>query len=255
VLLPWIGVPLVWQLLRGLWTGPRDAPRWFLTCMAVGPIAFFTLISLGGNPGLPHWPAPGYLFLFPLLGDALARYELRGPRERARSRLVLAGAVLVLVMLVGVAVSQIETGWLGRVAPTLLRRGDPSLEAMDWNDLRPELARRGLSSTATEFVVATHWIDAAKIAYALGPSIPVICLSDDPRGFQYAYPPKEFLGRDAIILLRTGRGAKRTDVLSHYAPYFRSIQAADTLAITRLGRPEIELGVFRAHQMLTDVDR
>jgi hypothetical protein len=255
VVLPWIGVPLVWQLLRGLWTGPRDAPRWLLTCLAVGPIAFFTLVSLGGNPGLPHWPTPGYLFLFPLLGDALAQYESRGPRERTRSVLALGTAAIGLLILLGVAVSQIETGWMTRVAPTLFRRGDPSLEAMDWSDLRPELARRGLLNAANQFVVATHWIDAAKIGYALGPSIPVICLSDDPRGFQYAYPPAEFLGRDAIILLRTGRGTRHMDVQSHYAPYFRSIQPADTLAITRSGRAEIELGVFRARQLITDRDQ
>ena len=254
VLLPWIGLPLVWQLLRGLWTGPRDAPRWLLTCIAVGPVGFFTLISLGGTTGLPHWPAPGYLFLFPLLGDAIGRYESRGPRERTGAVLALAGSAVAFVVLVGVAASQIETGWMTRVAPSLFRRGDPSLEAMDWNDLRRELGRRGLPS-GNQFVVATHWIDAAKIGYALGPSMSVICLSDDPRGFQYAYPPKEFLGRDAIFLLRTGRGTKHMDVQSHYAPYFRSIEPMDTLAITRSGRVEVELGIFRARQMLTDVDR
>jgi hypothetical protein len=255
VLLPWIGAPLIWQLVRGLRTGPRDAPRWFLSCLAVGPIAFFTLISLGGNPGLPHWPAPGYLFLFPLLGDALARYESRGPRERGRSTRTLAAAVTVLVTLVSTAASDVETGWMTRVAPSLFRRGDPSLEAMDWSDLRPELARRDLLTGENQLIVATHWIDAAKIGYALGPSVSVLCLGNDPRGFAYAYPPAEFLGRDAIILLRTGRGSKRIDVQRQYAPYFRSIEPADTLAITRSGRAEIELGIFRARQLLTDTAR
>ena len=221
----------------------------------MGPIAFFTLISLGGNPGLPHWPTPGYLFLFPLLGDALARYESRGRREQAWSVRALAAAVIVLVMLVGIAASDIETGWMARVAPSLFRRGDPSLEAMDWSDLRPELARRDLLKGEKQIVVATHWIDAAKIGYALGPSVSVLCLGDDPRGFAYAYPPAEFLGRDAIILLRTGRGSKRINAQTHYAAYFRSIEPADTLAITRSGRAEIELGIFRARQLLTETDR
>src|SRR5204863_9544833 len=29
-LLPWIGVPLLWQLVRGLRTVPRGGPRWLL---------------------------------------------------------------------------------------------------------------------------------------------------------------------------------------------------------------------------------
>ena len=45
--------------------GPRDAARWFLACVGIGPIAAFTLIALLGDPGLPHWEAPGYLFILP----------------------------------------------------------------------------------------------------------------------------------------------------------------------------------------------
>lgn len=248
ILLPWIGVPLLWQLARGLRAGPRDAPRWLLTCLAVGPIVLFTLVSLGGNPGLPHWPAPGYLMLFPLLGDALARYEARGARERARTFRALAAAVTVFVLLVAFAASDVPTGWMARVAPGLFTRGDPSLEAMDWSDLRPQLAGRGLLDKG-QVVVATHWMDAAKIGYALGPSTTVLCLSDDPRGFQFAYPPRNFASRDAIVLVRTGRGAKPVDVRRRYASYFGSIEPADTLSITRRGRAEIRIASFRARAL------
>ena len=251
VLLPWIGVPLLWQLVRGLRTGPRDAPRWLLTCLAVGPIVLFTCVSLGGNPGLPHWPAPGYLLLFPLLGDALARYEARGNHERVRVFRAVAAAVAVFVVLVAVVASDVPTGWMARVAPRFFTRGDPSLEAMDWSNLRPELARRGLLN-GRDVVVATHWIDAAKIGYALGPSVTMVCLSDDPRGFQFAYPPRDFAGRDAIIFVRTGRGAKPVDVFDRYASLFRSIEAtADTVLIRRSGRVEIQLAVIRAHELLS----
>ena len=244
-LLPWIGLPLLWQLIRGLRAGPTDGPRWLLCCLAIWPIGLFTLISLGGNPGLPHWPAPGYLLLFPLLGDAIARYEARGPREHVRAThgLLLAGGVFVL--LAAAAASDVPTGWMARAAPSLFRHGDPSLEAYDWSDVRRELARRGLLVPG-EIVVATHWIDGAKLGYALGPSAPVMCLSDDPRGFPFTYPPLEYLGRNAVIVLRLGRGTRSVDVSRQYGRYFNSIGPADTIVVRRAGRAEIQLAAFPA---------
>ena len=80
----------------------------------------------------------------------------------------------------------------------------------------------------------------------------MLCLSDDPRGFQFAYPPQEFAGRDAILLVRMGRGARLGDIIGRYAPYFGSIDAkADTVSIRRLGRVEIQLAVIRAHKLLS----
>lgn len=244
-LLPWIGVPLLWQLFRGLRTGPRDAPRWLLTCLAIGPIALFTLVSLGGNPGLPHWPAPGYLLLFPLLGDAVARYEARGTHERRRvwSAITVSGAVFVV--LIAIAASDVRTGWIAQIEPRLFARGDPSLEAYDWSELRPQLAQRRLLSPGA-IVVSTHWIDGAKAGYALGRSTPILCLSDDPRGFQFSYPPRAFVGRDAIILVRVGRGAKPMDVVARYGQSFGSIVGVDTISMHRSGRVEIQLAVYRA---------
>jgi 4-amino-4-deoxy-L-arabinose transferase-like glycosyltransferase len=247
-LTPWIGVPLFWQLVRGLGIGPRDAPRWLLCCLAVGPIAVFTLISLGGNPGLPHWPAPGYLLLFPLLGDAIARYESRGARQGTIARHALIAAAGMFVVLVGVAASDVVTGWAARAAPSLFARGDPSLEAVDWTELRPELTRRGLVAGAEQIVAATHWIDAAKIGYALGPSVPVLCLCDDPRGFQFAYPLQNFVGRDALILVRMKPGEQLSRVTPRLSGSFRSIDPVDTVGIRRADRVEIEIGVYRGRR-------
>lgn len=247
-LTPWIGVPLFWQLVRGLRIGSRDPPRWLFCCLAVGPIGVFTLISLGGNPGLPHWPAPGYLLLFPLLGDAIARYESRGPRQRTLARRAIIAAASVFLALVIVAASDVATGWAARAAPSLFVRGDPSLEAIDWADLRPELVRRGLVADKGQVVAATNWIDAAKVGYALGPGVPVLCLCDDPRGFQFAYPPKDFVGRDAIILLRMKPAERLSRAMAGLSGYFHSIDPVDTVGIRRAGRVEIEIGVYRGRR-------
>lgn len=247
-LLPWIWLPLVWQLVRSLRAGPREGPRWLLTCLAIGPIAVFTLLSLGGSPGLPHWPAPGYLLLFPLLGASVAGYEARGGRERRVVRRGLAGAAIVFVALIGIAASAVATGWLTRIAPALFTRADPSLEAMDWSDLRSALAARALLAP-NEVVVATHWIEASKIGYALGPRYVVLCLSDDPRGFQFLNPPRAFNGRGVLLLVRTGRGAKAFDVTARYQAIIQEIEPADTVPIRRAGRVEFGVAAFRGRAL------
>ena len=52
--LPWIWVPLVWQLVIGCKIGLSNHPNnttdrnkiWFLCCLAVGPILVFSIINL-----------------------------------------------------------------------------------------------------------------------------------------------------------------------------------------------------------------
>jgi 4-amino-4-deoxy-L-arabinose transferase-like glycosyltransferase len=244
-LLPWIGIPLLWQLWRGLRAGASDPPRWFLCCIAVGPIAVFTLMSLGGSPGLPHWPAPGYLFLFPLLGDALSRYEGRGIRERRRVWRGIVASVVAFAALSAAAGSAVATGWPARVTPTLFRHGDPSLQAIDWRELEPALRTRGLLGANTA-VFTRHWIDGAKAGYALGRAHDVFCLCDDPRGFEFAFPPRQALGRDGLILVRTTGREQDSTLAGFFRPYFESIASAGRFGITRGGRRVLEVAVFRA---------
>lgn len=239
-LFPWIGIPLLWELVRGWQVGPRDAARWLLVCLASGPIVLFTVTSLGGNPGLPHWPAPGYLLLFPLLGDRLARIEARGPAERRRIRRFGVAAASVFIALTAIAAGAVVTGWPARVAPSVFRRGDPTIEAVDWSSLSSALAREGMLSP-DEPIVTTHWIDGAKAGYALGPAHEVFCLSDDPRGFQFTAPPGHLFGRDAIVLVR----ANRRDGLRRVLLYFTAIDTLGSLPILRAGQVVLEIAVYR----------
>ena len=67
-ILPWIWIPLLVVLFAGLRTGPRDARRWLLVCLGAGPILGFTFLTMLGERGHPHWQAPGYFMLLPILG-------------------------------------------------------------------------------------------------------------------------------------------------------------------------------------------
>lgn len=244
-LLPWLWVALVWQLVRALRIGRSDRARWLMCCLAIGPIALFTAVSLGGNPGLPHWPAPGYLFLFPLLGAAAAAWEARSPRRAHRWTTAAAVAFLALV---AVAASQVVTGWVSRARPQWFRRGDPSYEALDWNGLGPALARAEERDGAPPpaFVATTHWIDAAKAGYALGPAMPVLCLSDDPRHFGFLYDVGRFADSAGLLVVREEHGANAATLQTKLAPLFDRIEPAGSgAAVVRDGRPGIPLALFR----------
>lgn len=243
-ILPWIWIPLVGVLVQACRTGPKDPARWFLLCLAGGPILVFTFISLDGRVGLPHWPAPGFLMLFPILGAAIVARE---PAQRASIHRWIRFATAALVALVAIAASQVATGWIGRLAPALFARGDPSLEALDWSELPVELHDAGLASVvrAGGFVGAPHWIQAGKIAYALGPAVPVLCLSDDPRQFFYLYDDRRFLGKDAILVDQVERRRRTADVLQKYGRYFKSVEWIGNVPIRRFGHPVIDLALFR----------
>ena len=242
-LLPWLWVPLVWQLGRGLATGPRDARRWFLVCLAIIPVAGFTLVSLGGNPGLPHWPAPGYLFVVPLLGAAIASAEDRVGAMRVRRWLTVASATSVA--LIAFLASDIRTGWVNRLAPSLFRRGDPALEALDWRELRDTLAARGFRLDGHQLVVATHWIDAAKLGLALEPSAYVICVSDDPRHFRYRADNAQYVGRDGVLVIRVPQGDSVDEAaLQRARPFFMSLTPLGLVPIHRNGEPVVTLALY-----------
>jgi 4-amino-4-deoxy-L-arabinose transferase-like glycosyltransferase len=237
-ILPWIWVPLVWCFLRALAAGPTAAKPWFLACLALWPIAVFSIVPLWGSRGLPHWQAPGYLFAFPLLGAFVSGKLSAGSKATRRWVQGSVGAMLVLAALLA---SHTATGW-GKVAiPSAFRAGDPSLEALDWWDLRDELSRRGLLERADVFVVATHWIDAGKIDYALGGRLPVLVFTANPKHFAFMNDPRDFVGRDGIVIGRPGRAARAVE---EYAAYFETIEPIGAVTLRRAGRPEIELALY-----------
>ena len=75
---PWIFVPLAAALLAATRLALEDPRRLYLVCLALPPIVFFTLTPLWGSRGQPHWPMPGWFFVYPLLGVWLVEAEARG---------------------------------------------------------------------------------------------------------------------------------------------------------------------------------
>ena len=241
-LLPWLWVPLVVVLARELRRGPVARERWLLCCMAAPPIAFFTLVSLGGKPGLPHWPMVGYLMLFPLLGDAVAR---RLARHDRRTRRWVIGSVAAFGVALAAAWSEAVSGRISRAAPSLFVHGTPTAELLDWTEARGRLIALGVGRTGGPFVAAVKWMDAGKIGYALGPGVPVVCLCGSPHQFGYLGDQRALLGRDAVLVDQTRRAST---VRARYAPYFARIDSLPPIIVHQGGRPALSIQTFLARQ-------
>jgi hypothetical protein len=245
--LPWIWGPLVWFFLKGFLGGPGHPKwqplqdrKWFLCCLAAGPIVLFTIATLWGAQGLFHWQAPGYLLALPLLGHATAEWLTKGC---IMARWWLKASVIAFVAIIIILGSHTATGWIKTVQPTWFAQGDPTVEALDWRDLSVYLDEKGLLHSQAKFVVAPHWIDAGKIDYVLGGEIPVLCLSNEPHHFAFMHNPAEFKGADALII---GRKDKMADGLDRYRPYFITIDVVGTVPIKRAGISEFDVVVFYA---------
>jgi len=192
--------------------------------MAVVPLAVFSIAGLWTKV-LPHWPVIGWLFGFPLLGHLMVGMEQRRPRWVHGTVAATAGFVLFVVTLTA---TQAVTGWIDRVIPAVAAN-DPTLDLLDWRDLRSLLNLRGRG-----MVVATvSWIDAGKADYALGGEVPVICVSSDPRHFAFMHDRDSLVGRDALIIAVAGR----PDWLRIAGPQFRRIARSEDIVLSRAGRP------------------
>jgi hypothetical protein len=230
-LLPWFWVPLIVLMTRGLRAGPREPSTWFCVCLGAPPVLVFTLASLGGRPGLPHWPAPGFFLLLPLLGAAIARWEIRAPSVARRRMATAAGVYAGLVLIV---VTHAATGWMATVVPSLHRR-DPAFELLEYRSLRDTLDTEGLLSAAA-FVATPDWLRGSKIGYALGPAYPMLVLNDDMRHFRFATDVTPLLGRDGVLLVRMPAGISRDSAhatAAIYATQFDSLHFVRTVPVLR----------------------
>ena len=233
---PWIFAPLAAALIDAVRRAVRDERRLFLVCLALPPILVFTVTPLWGSRGLPHWPMPGWLFAFPLLGAWLgepwaARYRL--------SRWALAFAALTGVVAMAV-ISQVATGWATRVVPLPPGAVDPTLEMLDWGALRAAPALRGEPA----FVVATHWAEAGKIGLALGPRQPILIVSRDPRGIAFLDDSARYVGKDGVIVVLDRR---LDETLAAIRPYFDRLDPPQRVTLRRGGKDEIALAAIPAH--------
>lgn len=212
-LFPWIALPLaVAACASG--TSVRPAQR-FLLCVAAVPVLVFSLIPLGGARGLPHWTAPGWLFVFPLLG-AWGGSRLKSTTvspafvwPRWLSAGVAASVALLLLVMIHVR-SDVADRWLSARA----RDTDPSRDAVSWS---PAI------DPSADVLLTRSWIQAGQAGAASGVVSRIVCLCEDAHHFAF---------RTGAIL-RSGERGLLLERLRTRAPEVPATAlGGDTLSIT-----------------------
>lgn len=234
---PWLLIPLAAVWVQALRRGAADPRSWLLALLAGGPIVFFTAANLFAR-GLPHWAMPGWLFVFPLLGAAAAKLELSQPRL---VRIAAQSSAAILAVLFVVVAGTAVTGWPSRVLPARAAQSDPTLQLLDWRQMRAALDERGLRNDKT-VVAGLSWIDAGKLNYALGRDVPVLCLCTDPQEFRFLQDPSRYSGRDILIVQQSSKSARSPPALLRH---FRRVQVLAPIVLTRAGAPALQLNLSR----------
>ncbi len=240
---PWVFVPLAIAAGQALCAGRTRERSWYCLCLGLPTVAFFTIIPLWGDRGLPHWPMSGWLMLYPILGDYLDRAAGKAwPRRWA-----IASAAL-LVAMAAIGVGHAATGFGKLLFPAAFTLRDPTLETVEWTPLLAELKVRGYLDGKDIFVVAPGWIDAGKVDQALGGALQVVVFggSSEPKNFDFRYDRQALLGRNALIIGRT----ITPDTKSRLRHFFSSVEELPSFSFGRCGMREIELRIMLAKNLL-----
>ena len=179
-----------------------------------------------------HWAAPGYLMLFPLLGDLFVRLE------PGRRRLVSAGAAatgLLVVSTAAMLAMQEKWNWLPLGFP------DPLADAVDWTSLREGVPAGDADVGDRPVVAAIRWPVAGKLGYALGDAATVICLGPDPREYGIVQSLARFRGRDMVIV---APGSSLEGMQAGYGTMFVQISATAPLVVMHAGRPALSIPTY-----------
>ncbi len=239
-LAPWVFVPMVDAVYRTCRQSRSVDRSWYCLCLGLPTIVIFTLVPLWGDRGLPHWQMPGWLMLFPVLGDHLAREAAVRSRPRNWAIWSAVALAVVTVLFVGHAV----TGYGRLLLPSVFARGDPTLEALEWTPLREELQKRSLLGHPGLFVISASPIDIGKIDQALHDSMPMLVFGESKQ-YAFRYEPNSLLGRDALIVGSRNMG----NIAAELTPYFESIEELPPFAFGRSGMKEVEVKIFFGHDL------
>lgn len=241
VVAPWIWGPLVYNLAAGITKGSASPRTWFLCCCAALPVILFTFCSLWVHEAVSHahWSAPGYLFLFPLLGTHVAENLRQG--VRLTERWILASGLIVVVFLTA-AFFQMSTGCFTRLLHVPSFR-DPMVALMSWNPIRPFLRAHGVHEDQRIFLIAPERHDASKLEDVFRGKLPVVCLGKKPAHYPFMTDLSCFSGWNAVI---AGRNLSEGGVRSLFGSDFTDITRLDDLVIRRAKEEVLIVQIYLA---------
>lgn len=239
--LPWLWVSMIWVMLCGFAAGPRLRSGWLLAWAGVLPVLLFALVGMWSHARiLFHWAAPGYLMLFPLLGDWATR------RRQSILRVVSLASGLLLGVAVVLIIAFSQLGLPAALAHVFKPGKSPMLQAVDWTGVGKQLP------PGIEAIAAQRWFDAGKIGYALrrdGLQTPVTVFGAQPHQFVITTPPAHLLGKTILLIAMPGNPAQTYE---HFAPDFASLKPGPTLQVMDHGTLLLSIPTFIGRDLLKE---
>lgn len=222
--LPWLWVPMIWVMVRSLAAGPKARTGWLLAWASLLPILLFALFGLWSQARiLYHWATPGYLMLFPLIGDWATRQ-----RQTVLKAVAWASAgLLVLAVFLIVALTQL--GLPPELAQHFKGSKSAMLQAVDWTSIGKDLP------LGIDAVAAQRWYDAGKIGYALrrdGVDTPVTVFGPQAHQFALTAPASSLLGKTVLVVALPGSPAQ---TYARFVADFASLKPGPTLQVVSHG--------------------
>lgn len=246
-LLPWIWVPVIVQLVKSIKQRRQSEIYSFFLWTSVLPIIFFTLVTLWSDLQYHfHWQAPGYMMLFMPLGFAVDK-ALNNPADKhyrlTKRWLNFTAWFTIIVVIIG-NVHEITGFWQTYGPKWVVQEGgghyDPTMQGMDYTDLRDRFAKEGWLQNPHVFTGSTRWWLTGKVDWALKGEKPVIVFDEDPRNLAFLVDPRTLIGEDAVIL---GQEHQKS-IPINVAPFFDNVTQLPDVIIHRHGRDELHLQVY-----------
>lgn len=244
--MPWIWLPLAWQLYKCYKAGRADSARWFCFMTAVLPIIFFTVVTLWANLGFHfHWQAPGYLMLFPPLGAAFYTFMSKGGIYKKWGRRWIGLSVVVTVFFCVVLQIHAATGFWSVLGPKWFGQlfgetNDPTMEGYDYDDIVVRFEKDGWLNRDDLFVATDRWWLTGKVDWALKGALPIMTFDSDPRNVAFFFDQEDLIGKDAIFF----SSSDEENALHRTKNYFKEVKRLPNLKIVRSGVVEMELAIY-----------
>jgi 4-amino-4-deoxy-L-arabinose transferase-like glycosyltransferase len=266
---PTIGVPMWWVTLQTFFRqipsflswkvffhrDERSRARWLVLCISLPLILGFSYVGAYRHIA-PGWIVPGFWACTILLGERANQWRKYSKKGVKRW---LVGSAIAIVTLLSLTLLHLNTGTFQKPSRYALFGGviapenDPSKEVIDLNQIRrgfadsPELLAylKNSSFVFTQSFYLAGWLDMA--IYPLVP-VPITAFSEDLRGFGIWFNPKEWIGKDGL-LITTDYFARKPAEIDRYRPYFDSIEKVGAIPILRGGVAIEHFHVYKAKNL------
>jgi 4-amino-4-deoxy-L-arabinose transferase-like glycosyltransferase len=224
--------------------------RWVSLPVILG----FTLMG-GYRPILPTWAMPGFWGITLLLGDRAAHWS-----PRAVWRWLSSSAVIISILL-AIALSHLTLGTLQKPSTYAVFGGlipataDGSVQLVNIQQVRRGVKDSAILTHALEqadFVFANDIFMAGYVGMALAPlnPPPIVCFSDDLRGFAFWSTAAEWVGKNGLYLSPKGQSNA-----THYASYFQNFEQIGEIPIWRGGAIVDVFQVYQGKNLLKPYPR